>query len=387
MKVLVVTPTCTHPADQGNRVRVHQISQSFKNAGAELDLLYYALDGVNQKSLESMRRAWDSVILVALRGFRPRRSSPRYWGVDDWVSPSLIETVRALAASVSYDAVIVNYVWCSAILECFPRGSSGPLRIIDTHDAFGQRRELMQASGLEPHWFYTNEADEARGLDRADIVVAIQSQEAEYFRGLTRSDVRTIAYMRPAEPVAEVDVGNRPLRVGYVGSANPWNVRSVEMFDAALDEARDRFPEGRMPEVLIFGNVADKLAGMKHCVLMGPVVDVADVYARVDIMVNPMVGGTGLKIKTVESLSYGLPILSTLAGGVGLDWLHPDLALADMSALVNRLAELATAPERVARLQNDMNAAYRSFEASVDVDFQTLLNSVRRHAALRIRPV
>lgn len=383
MKVLVITPTCTHPANQGNRVRVQQISGAFRAAGAEVDLLYYAMDGVEQNSLESMRHAWDSVILVSLKGFRPRRSTPRYWGIDDWVSPSLIETVRGLAATVSYDAVIVNYVWCSAILDCFPPGPDGPLRIIDTHDAFGQRRELMEASGLEPHWFYTTQSDEARGLDRADVVVAIQGVEADYFRKLTRADVRTIAYMRPAEATSDVIVGNRPMRVGYVGSANPWNVQSVEMFDAALDAARDRFPSGRVPEVLIFGHVADKLAGLKLCSPMGPVTDVADVYARVDLMVNPMVGGTGLKIKTVESLSYGLPILSTRAGGSGLEELHPDLALADLDALVDRLIELANSPETVTALQHDMQAAYRAFEAGVNTDIRSLLERAKAHSAAR----
>jgi hypothetical protein len=33
---------------------------------------------------------------------------------------------------------------------------------------------------------------------------------------------------------------------------------------------------------------------------------------------NPMVGGTGLKIKTVEPLSYGKPVLTTLPGAQGL---------------------------------------------------------------------
>jgi Glycosyl transferases group 1 len=36
-------------------------------------------------------------------------------------------------------------------------------------------------------------------------------------------------------------------------------------------------------------------------------------YAMVDCIVNPMIGGTGLKIKTIEALGYGRPIIGTVA--------------------------------------------------------------------------
>jgi glycosyltransferase involved in cell wall biosynthesis len=372
VRVLIVTPTPTHPGTQGNRVRAAQVAGAFKRAGAWVDLVCYALDGVDRAALEAMGRAWDSVALVDLRGFVPRRSRPDCWGLDDWVSPSLMECVRAFADAARYDVVVVNYVWCSAVLECFPPAPEGPLRIIDTHDAFGRRLRLMRAAGLAPHWYYTTEAEEGAGLDRADLVLAIQEDEARYFAGVTRRRVLTVEFARPPSPVPAAPAPGR-LRVGYIGSANPWNVRSLLALDRELEARRGAFPGGRPPRVAAYGAVAEAVGDARHILALGPVSEAEDAYARVDLMLNPMVGGTGLKIKTVEAISYGRPILSTLAGGIGLEWLHPDLAHRDVPALVRRLAWLASAPEEVVAIGAAMREAYGAFHRDVARKTQALV--------------
>jgi hypothetical protein len=42
-------------------------------------------------------------------------------------------------------------------------------------------------------------------------------------------------------------------------------------------------------------------------------------YERVKIAINPVTIGTGLKIKTIESLSYNTPIVTNEKGAIGLD--------------------------------------------------------------------
>ena len=54
---------------------------------------------------------------------------------------------------------------------------------------------------------------------------------------------------------------------------------------------------------------------------LGFVQELHTFYDAIDVALNPMVGGTGLKIKTVEPLCYGKPVLTTLPGAQGLT--HP----------------------------------------------------------------
>jgi hypothetical protein len=59
-------------------------------------------------------------------------------------------------------------------------------------------------------------------------------------------------------------------------------------------------------------------------VRLGFVQELQTFYGAIDIAINPMVGGTGLKIKTVEPLCWR-PVLATPAGiqGLGEVWRLP----------------------------------------------------------------
>jgi hypothetical protein len=301
--------------------------------------------------------------------------------VDDWISPALLQAVRFLAETTHYDVVVVNYVWCSLLLDAFcepgPRGAR-TLRILDTHDAFADRHEVARKAGMRPHWFYTSAAEEGRGLDRADIVLAIQSKEAEHFAAITRARVATIEYAAPPRFLAAS--GKRTLTVGYLGSGNPWNVRSVEEFDAALAAAYaapDSVADGKDRTAFrLFGGVTRAVGKLAMFVPLGVMDDVRDAYAEMDLVVNPMVSGTGLKIKTVEALAFGRPVLSTRAGGAGLEAIHPDLTHEDSASLIGRLQELIAQPEEVAVLSLAMQAGYRTFYDGVHTRLRALLESV-----------
>ncbi|MFC7539079.1 hypothetical protein ACFQU2_05880 [Siccirubricoccus deserti] len=51
-----------------------------------------------------------------------------------------------------------GYVWMSAVLEAVPDA----LRLLDTHDLFGDRHLAAHALGVDPSWFFTTVAEEAR---------------------------------------------------------------------------------------------------------------------------------------------------------------------------------------------------------------------------------
>jgi hypothetical protein len=74
-------------------------------------------------------------------------------------------------------------------------------------------------------------------------------------------------------------------------------------------------------------------------VVLGPVREAEDFYRAVECVLNPMAGGTGLKIKTVEALAAGLPVLGTRDAFAGLPAEHPGHGAADVSALVEMMRE------------------------------------------------
>ena len=64
-------------------------------------------------------------------------------------------------------------------------------------------------------------------------------------------------------------------------------------------------------ELAIAGSICEALSGHKDVVLMGMLDDLSTAYESAAIVVNPMQFGTGLKIKSLEAMSYSKPLVTT----------------------------------------------------------------------------
>lgn len=329
-RLLIVSPIASHPADQGNAARIQALGVALMTRGITCEFLCFATEGLVPSQHAAMAGFWHELHLepgVAIG----EASLPGCWGLDDWCPPALAEHVARLQRARRYDAVLINYVWLSAAFA----GLEGVLRILDTHDLFGGRAAVAEAQGLDPSWFFTTFAEEGRGLDRADLVLAIQSEEAAALRQRCGREVVVLGHMPPPRFLGVP--GPAPaVPFGYLGSANPWNLAAVRALDRALSAA---------PELpwLLAGRILRRqdLGLTSRPRLLARVPEAAAFYARVDCVLNPMAGGTGLKIKTVEALAFGNPVLGTRDAFAGLATEHPGHACADVAEVVLLMREFS----------------------------------------------
>ena len=96
-------------------------------------------------------------------------------------------------------------------------------------------------------------------------------------------------------------------------------------------------------EIIIAGTVCNAVS-IKHdkLKLLGLVDNLDEFYSSVDLVINPLLFGTGLKIKSAEALAYGVPILSSVVGfeGIGSDsTYHKTTNSLEMVKLIDRLYE------------------------------------------------
>ncbi len=352
MRILVVSPTPSHPQDAGNRTRIHAVLSALKEAGHTIHLCLLARENPSPAGIAAMRDAWDEVVLVPHDRALENQSLGALNALDDWILPETEAAFAALAArEPGFDLVLVNYVFLSRAFEHFPRGIP---RVLDTHDVFAGRAERLAALGLQNRFFATTEAEESRGLDRADLVLAITAEEQAEFAARTRAVVATLGH-RAADhrPPLPQRPGGDGLAIGYLGSPNPLNTRSLARFLAALQPAALRGAR-----VIVGGGAARGLAAAANLLPVGPVGDADELYAACDLVVNPQEGGTGLKIKTVEALARGRPVIGTAEAFAGLPAaaaFHAAADAAEAAALTRRWiadadtrAEVAEASARIA---------------------------------------
>lgn len=232
--------------------------------------------------------------------------------IDTWCWPTTCGAVRRAIRTDRPLAVLTEYALLSKCLEDVP---PGVLKIIDTVEVFFRNADRFHIAGLEAPVVCTA-ASEKAALGRADLLVAIQKNDAtalqEAFPG---KDVVTVPYsFRQPLPRSH---GPGEATVLFVGSSNPFNVHGLGQFvQRAWPAILTRVPQATLR---IVGSVPPVRG--PRIVHVGLVTDeeLAREYQRATVVINPQVAGTGLKIKCVEALSAGCPLVTNAAGADGLE--------------------------------------------------------------------
>ncbi len=232
--------------------------------------------------------------------------------IDEWYDPGVEEELAKLHTQYKFDVVIVEYVFFSKVLECF---GGDVIKVIDAHDVFTDRHKLYMENGQRPPWFSTSRRQESKGLNRADIIIAIQKSERDKISRMCKRPVITIGHSVKLSPPK---YGKSTCSMLYIGSRNSINSQSINRFiNEVMPGIHMRVPEARL---IIAGDICDDVSGSKNYITkLGRVAELRELYDTVDIVVNPMLYGTGLKIKNVEALGYSKPLITTSAGAEGLE--------------------------------------------------------------------
>jgi hypothetical protein len=321
------------------------------------------MEGLSGDQRAAMTGFWNRFhFMPSLAVARP--SFAECWGVDDWCPAELVDAVQKVWREGRHDAVIVNYVWMSRVLT----GIDGALRILDTHDLFGDRHLISRQTGLEPRWFFTSQAEEDRGFGRADIVIGIQDEEAAAIRRRFPGEVLTVGHAMEPRFLTEELPADPPLMFGYLGSANPWNVRSIAAMDAQLEEAD--------LEWAIAGTILRRNPVLRsNPVRLGVLPTVDQFYRQVRCVLNPMLGGTGLKIKTVEALAYGRATIGTRDAFVGLPTRHPAHGLEGVAEMTSFMREYRRSLALRQELLEASLGLYLDYLAKVGDEYDRLVQS------------
>jgi hypothetical protein len=364
-RVLVLSPTPTHPLDFGNRKRIYNVCTDLRAQGAEIHFVHYPAEADWRRqppldALRAMQREWDALYTVPIT--RPVHPPPigEDHGIDEWWDPAIGDMLSWLFATQSFDAFLVNYTWLSKALEFAPRGV---LKILDTHDRFAGRRHLLESHGIRPEFFYTSEADEAKALNRADLVWAIKPEEEALFRQASDRPVLTLPYIEPLRYIGRDAAPDGILRFGLVGARNNINLTNIRAF---IEAARLYVERTLLPaEFVIAGSCCDDLARMTlppYIRLAGRVPVMADFYRQVDVVLVPMTFSTGLKIKTGEALGLGKAVISLAHAFEGYEATHAFHTLPDMPALLWACRQVVADPALIDQLEI---ASLRSSQASL----------------------
>ena len=293
------------------------------------------------------------------------RISLGYVPFDGWYSAGTGERVAELCLQYNIHMVICAYVHQSKLLEFIPNHI---VKVIDTHDVMAGRAKMLLNHHLPPFQFSCTQREEAKYLSRADVIIGITDEERDYFNSLSaRQNALTISHVSAPKFINKNF--NRLKRVGIIASGNFFNVSAIQQLLASISR---RFSEVPFEVHLIgdlkkavairrFVNPKMKVFRKPWVIMHGFVPELGEVYSHMDLMISPMLCGTGINIKTVEAMAYGMPLLATQHGARGIGTDEPMHRYKTIDELVQGLFLVNKTPQSLQRLAALSRDQYRAF--------------------------
>ncbi len=330
LNILVFSPFMSHPTDAGNKIRIYNMCKALQNMGHKIHFVYYTLQGEDPKNLKMMETEWESLHLVKKTiHFAPNENGN--YVLDNLYEESIGQTVQSVCINKNIDCVLCNYVFQSKLFESVPQHI---YKIIDTHDIFTERNKKLEANGVDKSffWFSFPEEEEKKALNRANAVIAIQDEEAKYFQTLTDQEMIVVGHL---EKQRFLKRNYKTInKIGFIGSKNPINKQSILSFISKFLDS----PLSERMTLHIAGSICQDITVVHPAIVkIDYIAKLKDFYEEVDIIINPLLFGTGLKIKSVEALSYGVPIISTSIGFEGIESDEPAHHCKDIESMLTEI--------------------------------------------------
>lgn len=335
MRILMISPYIPWPLHGGSSIRMYAVIKELSNRGHQLVLLAGLQKGAALPSdnlLNSLCEEVHGYHLPSPSGFSfGVRSvlSPLPYPALRFLSESLQENLHRLMGSQQFDLIWVNIEIMAYAL------SPDLVRDIPVVLDEGESQELVwkdylqQGSWWQRLFALTNLAKlrrrENRILPMLKAILCVSDIEALMRRG-KGSDGRAIwtvpngvdlEFFRPAS--SEKKETNSILLCANMG------VRRNT--DGVLWFVKDMFPQIRreVPDAelwLVGSNPTQEVRGLQAIAgvhVTGTVEDVRPYYAKANVVVAPYRFGAGTKLKILEALACGTPIVSTSLGSRGID--------------------------------------------------------------------
>ena len=202
-------------------------------------------------------------------------------------------------------------------------------RLVYDAEALYHRRLLRQAGLADEETASLLRSQAATWLDAeiaiarcADEVVCVSRDEAAFFEAQGARRVRVMTpWLRRAAPTDSSLDGRADIAfvAGWLAGASSPNGDALEWFaTTVLPLIVAEVPWARLRVTGSLPAPLDRFEGM-HLHAEGFVPDLADFYRRVRVAIAPLRFGAGVKLKTVEALQYGVPVVATTVGAEGLD--------------------------------------------------------------------
>ena len=210
-----------------------------------------------------------------------------------------------ILAKKDYDFIIISYAYWSSLLKDSKHIKNSKL-IIDTHDFLTSQFQNNKQFQLGKYF-----EKEIEILNMFDKVLVISNEEKFVFSQFLNKEVSIVTHA--LEESFNEQESSKKYDIVYVASNNDHNIKSAKWFFKNVYPKLDKDLK-----ICVIGRIANHCDDGENIHKIEFVEDLQAIYKESKIAICPMLTGTGLKIKVVEAMSFGIPIVCNERGVDGL---------------------------------------------------------------------
>ena len=360
MNILQITKKLPFPLTSGEAWAVTALAEGLHNCGVVLDLFtIYPNRGDNVSNEDEeirqklrTRRVYseveivDTIITTSRRGSLENLVSRGSYHADRFDQEKVRKSLESWMQRHRYDVVLVETVYMMHYVRTIKKLNPDIKVILRAHNV-EHVIWLRYAEGLGAmkSWYFKDQSKrlkawEAEVMAQADLVLPVSGHDQDVIKRLLNNNEEVAMLVAPIgmkvadqSKVAKNDIEKKKdsLILGYIGLLD-WrpNVEGLQWF---LKEVWPDLKKTHLNvELKIAGKNGEdlKLPRSEAVQVIGAVVD-SDAFLRsVDVMIAPLLSGSGIRVKILQALRLQVPVISTSIAKEGLALEHrKEILIAD----------------------------------------------------------
>ena len=360
---------------------MNSIITGLLEAGHQVKILAVNSEKFNVKESdipeEYKRKTGIELIDVDLR-VRPLKAftnlfTRKSYHVERFISKEFRERLFEVLEKEQFDVVQLEMLYMTPYVDDI-RAHSKAMIVLRAHNVEHKiwERIAKETKFFAKRWYINHLAKtlkeyELNALETVDGIAAITRKDAAFFRKYCSKPIIDIPYgVYPEEFTPKYEIEGKP-KFYHIGSMN-WmpNDEGIHWFiDEVLPKTVEKVPDfvyhlaGRnMPEWLTTLNDP-------HVNVIGEVPDAKEFVTNHDVAIVPLLSGSGIRIKIIESMAMGKTVITTRVGAEGILYDEEvNIIIAENKAkMVEAIRSLNENPQTAVRIGQ---AARRLIEETYD---------------------
>ena len=368
MNILMLCNKSPYPPSEGGPMAMNSIVNGLIEAGHKVKILAVNSEKyhIKKEDIPQSYRDKTGIELVDVDlKIKPIEAlknlfSDKSYHVERFISEEFREKLIKILKKDRYDIVQLEMIYMAPYIETI-RANSKALIVLRAHnvehliwDRIAKKTSFLPKKWYLNHLVRTLRNYELNAINKVDGIAAITYRDAAFFRGETAVPVIDVPFgVNPDDFTPNYEINKQPT-LYHIGSMN-WmpNEEGIKWF---LKKVWDKLQE-REPNIKL--NLAGRhmpkwLMNLKknNVKVWGEVPDAKEFIKNNDIAIVPLLSGSGIRIKIIESMAMGKTVITTMIGAEGIQYSeYNNIIIADNpTKIVETICRITKEPEELMRI-------------------------------------